>query len=113
MTLKNGKDYKFYLSPAKEKLAAAEAKVYAVGVGKYVNEEALNFMASVPTASHVFKIGNGKSLAEKVLSESEMPCRPMDNEVDSGMMYHKRFDLHTESKSSLLKIYNFHVICIM
>lgn len=84
MTLKDGKKDMFHLSPAKEKLAAAGATVFAVGVGKYINQEALNFIASDPPASHVFQIGDAKVISDKIFQASEVSCATVGNNDTKG-----------------------------
>ena len=72
MTLKNGKDDTYYLSLATNKLTAANVEVFAVGVGKYINEKALKVIASNP--SHLFKISDGISLLKGIQKSTETAC---------------------------------------
>lgn len=81
MTLKNGKEDTYYLTPAKDKLVAAKVEVFAVGVGESVNENALKLIAS--DASHVFKIRDGKTLLERIQKSAETPC-PAENDGFQG-----------------------------
>ena len=86
MTLRNGKEDAYYLSPAKDKLAAAKIEVFAVGVGKYINQDALKLMASNPSSSHVFEVKDGKTLLEQFQKSAEVPC-PDINGSDTGTLY--------------------------
>ena len=72
MTLKDGKEDTYFLSPARNKLSDANVNVFAVGAGKVINEDALKLIAS--GQSHVFNVSDGRALLQQLQKSAEMPC---------------------------------------
>ena len=82
MTLKDGKEDTYFLSPAKKKLSDANVTVFAVGIGKVINEEALKLISS--SQSHVFNVSDGRTLLQQIQKSAEMPCS-VDNDSPGEM----------------------------
>ena len=74
MTFRDGKENEEFLKAPKDKLIAAKAVTFALGVGEYIKDKTLHYIATGPPATHVFKIGGASVLLAEIKKAAEINC---------------------------------------
>ena len=74
ITWRDGKQNNEVLTEPINKIKALQVMTFAVGVGKYINDQTLKVIASDPDETHVMKAEEGSKLIQEIQKATEISC---------------------------------------